>query len=76
MRRSSGSHRERHTPVEEDVMTLAMAAMWVLVGLLVEGIGSTATIIAVAGWAAVLALLAAGSRAFRHPPALPATPSC
>lgn len=46
-----------------------------LVGLLVEGLGSTATILAVSGWALVLALMAAGSRAFRHPPALSPTPS-
>jgi predicted MFS family arabinose efflux permease len=46
-----------------------------LVGLLVEDLGSTATILAVTGWAVVLALMAAGSRAFRHPPELRPTPS-
>lgn len=46
-----------------------------LVGLLVEDLGSTATILVVTGWALVLTLAAAGSRAFRHPPELRPTPS-
>jgi MFS family permease len=40
------------------------------VGFLLESAGANATILAITGWAAVLAVAATGSRAFRHPPRL------
>jgi MFS family permease len=44
-----------------------------VVGLMLQDAGSTATILALAGWAAVLAVAATSSRQFRHPPTLPRT---
>ena len=41
-----------------------------VVGLMLQDAGSTATILALAGWAAVLAIAATSSRQFRHPPTL------
>jgi predicted MFS family arabinose efflux permease len=41
-----------------------------VVGFMLQNAGSTATIIALTGWALVLALAATASRAFRHPPTL------
>ena len=41
-------------------------------GLLLEHAGTTATILALSGWAALLAIGATASRSFRHPPELPA----
>jgi MFS family permease len=39
-----------------------------VVGLLLQGAGESATIVVLTGWALALALIATGSRAFRHPP--------
>jgi predicted MFS family arabinose efflux permease len=52
---------------------ISFSAGWLgplAVGLLLEDAGETATILALTGWALVLALVATGSRAFRHPPKL------
>jgi predicted MFS family arabinose efflux permease len=54
---------------------ISFSAGWVgplAVGLLLESAGSTATILALAGWTALLAVGATLSRSFRHPPALTA----
>ena len=58
---------------------ISFSAGWLgplAVGLLLESAGSTATILTLAGWSALLAVAATLSRSFRHPPALaaPATP--
>ncbi len=55
---------------------LSFSAGWLgplAVGLLVQGTGQTATVLALAGWALLLALLATASPAFRHPPAIDAS---
>ncbi len=54
---------------------ISFSAGWLgplAVGFMLQNAGSTATIISLAGWAAVLALAATASRAFRHPPAMDA----
>jgi MFS family permease len=53
---------------------ISFSAGWagpLLVGVLLEHAGSTATILALSGWAALLAIGATASRSFRHPPELP-----
>jgi predicted MFS family arabinose efflux permease len=50
---------------------ISFSAGWLgplLVGLLVEGVGTTATILALLGWAMLLTAVASSSRPFRHPP--------
>ncbi|MBV9195522.1 MAG: MFS transporter [Solirubrobacterales bacterium] len=54
---------------------ISFSAGWagpLVVGLLLQGAGETATVLALTGWALVLAVAATGSRAFRHPPTLDA----
>lgn len=54
---------------------ISFSAGWagpLLVGLLVEHAGTTATVLTLSGWAALLAISATASRSFRHPPELPA----
>jgi MFS family permease len=53
---------------------ISFSAGWLgplLVGYMLERAGSTATILTLSGWAAVLAIGATMSRSFRHPPDLP-----
>jgi len=50
---------------------VSFSAAWLgplLIGLLLEHAGSTATILTLSGWALALALFATSSSAFRHPP--------
>lgn len=50
---------------------VSFSAAWLgplVVGLMLESAGATATVLALAGWALVLAIAATSSRAFRHPP--------
>jgi predicted MFS family arabinose efflux permease len=50
---------------------ISFSAAWLgplLIGLLLEHAGSTATVLTLCGWALLLALFATSSRAFRHPP--------
>jgi predicted MFS family arabinose efflux permease len=57
---------------------VSFSAGWlgpVVVGFLLEGAGTSATILVLTGWAAVLALVATGSRALRHPPRLETPPA-
>ena len=52
---------------------ISFSAGWLgplLVGLLVEDAGFTATILVLVAWSVVLALVAAATRSFRHPPTL------
>jgi MFS family permease len=52
---------------------ISFSAGWLgplAVGLLVQNAGTTATILALTGWALLLAVGATASRAFRHPPKL------
>ena len=54
---------------------ISFCAGWtgpLVVGLLLQHAGTSATILALAGWAALLAVAATVSRSFRHPPHLPA----
>jgi MFS family permease len=54
---------------------ISFSAGWLgplVVGFMLESAGATATILALTGWALVLAAAATGSRAFRHPPTLDA----
>jgi hypothetical protein len=54
---------------------ISFSAGWLgplFVGFMLQNAGSTATIVALTGWAGVLALVATASRAFRHPPTFPA----
>jgi len=54
---------------------ISFSAGWagpLVVGLLLQSAGSTATILALAGWALALALGTTASRAFRHPPTVDA----
>ncbi len=54
---------------------ISFSAGWVgplAVGLLLQAAGESATILALTGWALVLALAATGSPTFRHPPKLDA----
>jgi predicted MFS family arabinose efflux permease len=54
---------------------ISYSAGWLgplLVGFMLQNAGSTATIVAMTGWAVMLALAATASRAFRHPPTLDA----
>src|SRR5579864_1634838 len=56
---------------------VSFSVAWIgplLVGLLVQNAGLTATVLVLTGWALAMLSVAAGSTAFRHPPALP-TPS-
>ena len=41
------------------------------VGFLIQNAGATATVLALTGWAATLAVVALAARSFRHPPAVP-----
>jgi predicted MFS family arabinose efflux permease len=53
---------------------ISFSSGWVgplLVGLLLERAGTTATILTLSGWAALLAIGTTASRSFRHPPELP-----
>jgi predicted MFS family arabinose efflux permease len=53
---------------------ISFSTGWVgplLVGLLLERAGTTATILTLSGWAALLATGTTASRSFRHPPELP-----
>lgn len=55
---------------------ISFSAGWLgplVVGFMLESAGSTATILALTGWALVLAAAATGLRAFRHPPTLDAS---
>jgi MFS family permease len=58
---------------------ISFSAGWLgplAVGFLVQNAGSTATILALAGWALLLAVGVTASRTFRHPPKLePAAPT-
>jgi MFS family permease len=57
---------------------ISFSAGWLgplVVGVMLENAGSTATILTLTGWAAVLAVAATASRQFRHPPALRRTAS-
>ena len=57
---------------------VSFSAAWLgplAIGLLLQSAGATATILAVCGWAALLAAIALLAPAFRHPPRLPQTPS-
>jgi predicted MFS family arabinose efflux permease len=50
---------------------ISFSAAWLgplLIGLLLEHAGSTATVLTLCGWALLLALFATSSRAFRRPP--------
>jgi MFS family permease len=52
---------------------ISFSAGWLgplAVGFMLQSAGSSATIVALTGWALMLALAATGSRAFRHPPAV------
>jgi predicted MFS family arabinose efflux permease len=52
---------------------IAFSAGWLgplAIGFMLENAGSTATILAISGWAAMLALAAVATPAFRHPPRL------
>jgi predicted MFS family arabinose efflux permease len=52
---------------------ISVSALWLgplLVGLLVESVGTSATILALVGWSMLLVLAATASRSFRNPPAL------
>jgi MFS family permease len=52
---------------------ISFSAGWLgplAVGFLVQSAGSTATVLVLTGWALILAAVATGARAFRHPPAL------
>jgi predicted MFS family arabinose efflux permease len=54
---------------------ISFSAGWLgplAVGLLLQRAGSTATILVLTGWSALLAIGASVSRSFRHPPTLPA----
>ena len=56
---------------------LSFSAGWLgplFAGFMIENAGPTATVLALTGWALLLAVIATGSRAFRHPPH-PGTPS-
>jgi MFS family permease len=60
--------------VQAATTLVSFAAGWLgplAVGLLLQHAGSTATILTLTGWSLALALSAAASRAFRHPPVLP-----
>jgi MFS family permease len=55
---------------------ISFSAGWLgplLVGYMLEHAGTTATILTMSGWAALLAIGATASRSFRHPPDLGAT---
>jgi predicted MFS family arabinose efflux permease len=57
---------------------ISFSAGWLgplAVGLLVQSAGSTATILVLTGWALILAVVATGARAFRHPPTLAPAPA-
>ena len=50
---------------------ISFAAGWLgplVVGFMLQGVGETATVLALAGWALLLALAVTSSRAFRQPP--------
>jgi MFS family permease len=50
---------------------ISFSAAWIgplLIGLLLEHAGTTATVLTLTGWGLALALFASSSRAFRHPP--------
>jgi hypothetical protein len=50
---------------------ISFSAGWLgplAVGFMLGGVGATATVLALTGWALLLALVATGSRAFRKPP--------
>jgi hypothetical protein len=52
---------------------ISFSAGWLgplAVGLMLESAGTTATVLALTGWALLLAAVATRSRAFRHPPSL------
>jgi MFS family permease len=54
---------------------IAFSGGWLgplVVGFLLQRAGESATILVLTGWALMLALVATGSRAFRHPPSLDA----
>jgi MFS family permease len=56
---------------------VSFSAGWLgplVVGFLLESAGESATILALTGWALLLALAATASRAFRHPPRVDAPP--
>jgi hypothetical protein len=60
--------------VQAASMVVTFSVAWLgplVVGLLVEAAGLTATILALTGWALGLLAVATLSRAFRHPPELP-----
>jgi hypothetical protein len=50
---------------------ISFAAAWLgplLVGVMLQRAGTTATVLVLTGWALVLAIVATAARSFRHPP--------
>jgi hypothetical protein len=57
---------------------ISFSAGWagpLAVGLLIQSAGPTATVLVLTGWALILAAVATGARAFRHPPTLTPVPA-
>jgi hypothetical protein len=57
---------------------ISFSAGWVgplAVGFLLQSAGATVTVLVLTGWALILAAVATGARAFRHPPTLVPSPA-